>query len=186
MDDIAIAAAAVLDPKGVCATGRELLIQLTSAAGGGQGVMTDDDNAINTTAGSTYLVKTPREAEGYLLSLAIRSLYHSKDYVRAYELSTKSLLILDAHIDECEGKLLAHSVGGMYPLRSRVLRYRSLVGEQLSAVGGGNSGMMEDLAGRYRSAVLVKDGDGICTVLNLMLRDLLERDQGEFGFLCFC
>jgi hypothetical protein len=36
---------------------------------------------------------------------------------------------------------------------------------------------------RYRMAVLAKDGDGICTVLNLMLRDLLGSDEGEFCVL---
>jgi hypothetical protein len=34
-------------------------------------------------------------------------------------------------------------------------------------------------------AVLAKDGDGICTVLNLMLRDLLEGDQGELAIVDF-
>ena len=144
----------------MCATGRELLFQLGSSA-----MMEDDEN-------KKYLVESPRECEGYLLSLAIRTLYHSQKYTEAYELSNKTLLILDAHLKECEHKI-AGNVGGLYPLRSRVIRYRSLVGEKLGV------SVREDLAGRYRSAVLAKDSDGICTVLNLMLRDLLEGDQGK-------
>ena len=101
--------------------------------------------------------------------------------MQAYELANKTLLIIDAHLKECEG-LSNSGVGGLYPLRSRVVRFRSLIAENLDGdvvVGGSSSGIREDLARRYRTAVLGKDGDGICTVLNLMLRDLLMGDQGE-------
>jgi 26S proteasome regulatory subunit N3 len=105
--------------------------------------------------------------------------------MQAYELANKTLLIIDAHLKECEGlstKNEGGGVGGLYPLRSRVVRFRSLIAENLDGdvvVGGSSSGIREDLARRYRAAVLGKDGDGICTVLNLMLRDLLMGDQVE-------
>ena len=150
--------------------------------------VTDDDD---TASSHKYVVKSCRELESYLLSLAVRTMYHSQQYTQAYELCNKGLLIIDAHLKECEGKIStvqsakgtspSVGVGGLYPLRSRMVRYRSLVMERLVGVSSVEDvmGVREDLAKRYRMAVLAKDGDGICTVLNLMLRDLLGLDQGE-------
>jgi hypothetical protein len=183
LDDIADAAL-VLDPVGSCAKGRELLVSLRSDTA------TSTVDAVGSTEEKKYAKAAAREIEGYLLSLAIRTYYRQSDFKSAYQLADKALCILDAHIDECEGKLLGVNVGGLYPLRSRIVRYRSLVlscadddddgGVQLN--GETVNGIRADLAKRYRDAVLVKDGDGICTVLNLMLGDLLRGDQGEFWF----
>lgn len=171
IEEIAICAREVLDPNGECATGRDLLVGLAQS-------MTDDD--INKEEKS-YLVKSAREAEAYLLSLAVRHLWRDGS-AKASELADKALLIVDAHISECEGLISPTSgVGGLYPLRARLVRYRSLVLES----SGGVEGVRDDLARRYRMAVLAKDGDGICTVLNLMLRDLLEGDQGELAIVDF-
>jgi hypothetical protein len=165
--------AALLDPNGPCATGRELLLHLSSGSG------MDIERA-----DATYLVVAAREGEAYLLTLAVRNLWRQRKYSEAYELSNKGLNIIDTHLRECEGKILDNlGVGGLYPLRSRMVRYRSLVGECMDREGDAVRGMREDLALRYRMAVLAKDGDGICTVLNLMLRDLLGSDEGEFCVL---
>jgi len=138
--------------------GRDLLLHLSSPS-----------DAIHK---DQCLDKAAREVECYLLSLAIRSYYRANHYQVAYDLSLKAIAIADAYLSASEGKLNVETCGGMYPLRSRLVRYRSLVGEALGRQEG-------DLSARYRSAVLAKDGDGICTVLNLMLRDLLAGDQGE-------
>lgn len=200
LSSIADCARVVLDPSGTCATGRDLLLGLAKASdaemsdGGASGAGAGEMDVDIPTR--SYLVKTPREIEAYLLSLAIRSLWRSNRYVEAYQLSNKALLIVDAHMKECEGVISAASggqggVGGMYPLRARLVRYRSLVLESLLASAGSGSGevsevsgVREDLATRYRMAVLAKDGDGLCTVLNLMLRDLLRGNQGKFIMSC--
>ncbi|KAL3789976.1 hypothetical protein ACHAWO_002030 [Cyclotella atomus] len=179
LDDISQAATAVLDPNGVCATGRDLLVSLGATASSTPG---------NDTS-KKYATKASREIEGYLLSLAIRTLYRQSQFGSAYNLADMALNILDAHINDCEGKLVSvgtnnsiGGVGGLYPLRSRIVRYRSLVCDSLNDgdnLEGRVNGIRVDLAKRYRDAVLVKDGDGICTVLNLMLGDLLKGDQVE-------
>lgn len=143
-------------------------------------------NVDNTSTDEGSHVKmAAKEAEGYLLTLAVRALWRSSNHTEAYDLSIKGLAIMDTHLKEMEGKLSSSSTGGMqwygglYPLRSRMIRYQCLVGESLGV-------RSTDLAGRYRNAVLVKDGDGICTVLNLMLRELLLGDQGECVYFRCC
>ncbi|KAL3785663.1 hypothetical protein HJC23_001934 [Cyclotella cryptica] len=195
LSSIADCAKAVLDPSGKCATGRDLLLGFAKASDSemSDGVATDGGaEGMDVDAPTkSYLVKTPREIEAYLLSLAIRSLWRSNRHAEAYQLSNKALLIVDAHLKECEGLISAAAggqggVGGLYPLRARLVRYRSLVLESLLSSAGSGSGeasevvgVREDLATRYRMAVLAKDGDGMCTVLNLMLRDLLRGNQVE-------
>ena len=87
-------------------------------------------------------------------------------------------MILDAHLKECgeEG-----GDGGLHPLLARLLRYRSLTIESFDGVEKKTALMAEkrgELAMRHRMACLRRDGDVSATVLNLMLRDLLNADQG--------
>ncbi len=108
-------------------------------------------------------------------------------------------MILDAHLKDCQidnsaavmvggastamegfAGLLA-GPGGLYPLQARLLRYRSLTMESLTDVAQKTGLIAEkrnELATRHRMACLRRDADVSSTVLNLMLRDLLNADQG--------
>lgn len=160
--------------------------------------------AIPTTA-VDYLLVSPREVESWLLSLAIRILWRSSRFEEAYALSEKALSILDAHLSECgtattsivstvtvgggiDGKrAILAGPGGLHPLLARLLRYRNLTIESLpnafrkSAI---SAELRPELANRHTLACLRRDGDVSSTVLNLMLRDLLNADQGELEVKC--
>ena len=201
LSDVSHAAFVLLDPKGKCATGREILVMLVSAekrlafgsaatttAAGDNGGM-EIDTAPAATMESSYLRLAHREVESWLFSLAIRILWRAHRFEEAYALSEKGLAILDSHLAECDnigiGSVNAvgdgNTSGGLHPLLARLLRYRSLTIESLpmsqrSAIAAAKR---SDLAHRHRMACLRRDSDVSCTVLNLMLRDLMHADQGE-------
>ena len=218
---IANCAERTLDPKGCCATGRELLMGLVTdeeraavltefiSKVEGEGGDTkkkkegeeeeakmeeDKDEAAEVTETETpplYLEKSPREIESWLITLAIRIQWRAassssseSSTLAAYELSEKGLKILDAHLADCGDvtfNVPGSSVGGLYPLLARLLRYRSLTLEVLSP--SQRSALVAhhrtELASRHTMAVLRKDTDVTATVLNIMLHDLLAGDQIE-------
>ena len=218
---IANCAERTLDPKGCCATGRELLMGLVTdeeravvltefiskVEGEGGDNKTkkegeeeeakmeeDKDEAAAVTETETpplYLEKSQREIESWLITLAIRIQWRAassssseSSTLAAYELSEKGLKILDAHLADCGDvtfNVPGSSVGGLYPLLARLLRYRSLTLEVLSP--SQRSALVAhhrtELASRHTMAVLRKDTDVTATVLNIMLHDLLAGDQIE-------
>mmetsp|Transcript_23916 Transcript_23916/g.49515 ORF Transcript_23916/g.49515 Transcript_23916/m.49515 type:complete len:584 (-) Transcript_23916:226-1977(-) len=220
--DVAHAAFVLLDPRGSCATGRDILVGLCSeeerrkaavvsppndaadgaknAASGKDDVKMDVDPPAAATSSENYLIASPREAESWLLSLAVRIQWRASLFVEAYQLSEKALMVLDAHLKECQidnsttvmvggasttekgfAGLLA-GPGGLYPLQARLLRYRSLTMESLTDVAQKTGLIAEkrvELATRHRMACLRRDADVSSTVMNLMLRDLLNADQVE-------
>lgn len=169
----------------------------TGEAGKDSETMDVDINTNEPTTTPLYLVKSQREVEAWLLTLAIRILWRDSKYDEAYELCGQALRIMDAHLAECDvyaniltnanggvgggriSQAVNKSPGGLQPLLARLLRYRSLIIESLPNKSAINASLREELAGRHRMAVLRNDGDVMCVVLNLMLRDLLEGDQVE-------
>jgi len=201
---IACCAERTLDPSSNCATGRELLMNLATADERAA-VLTefnkkdndttakkkDDDameeeeeDAIKVDTPPSYLTKSSREVESWLLTLAIRIQWRSNNYTEAYEWCIKSLSILDAHLTDCGDvtfNVSGSGVGGLYPLLARLLRYRSLTLESLPSNVRSEliANQRSELASRHTMAVLRKDSDVSATVLNIMLHDLLEGDQIE-------
>jgi len=204
MASVAACAETTLDPAGVCVTGREILMGLCSeedrlavavkkddgtavdkpAEEGGDAMM-EEDNAASTTP--EYLSLTCREVESWLMTLAVRIYWRAGKYTEAYDLITKGLQLLDAHLVDSGNNATATS-GGLYPLLARMLRYRSLIMESLLT-----SNIQQDddtyaklcsdtrieLASRHTHAVLRRDADVSATILNLHLRELLLSDRVE-------
>lgn len=209
---VASCAERTLDPGGKCATGRELLVGLATEEERGavwkdflkddgakkneskeeekkeeeggkkdEGAM-DEDKEEEGPPPAAYLVKSQREAESWLVTLAVRILWRAEKRQEAYEWTEKGLKILDAHLNECSASSSGDDgAGGLYPLLARLLRYRSLTMESLPAAT--RSALVAvhrpELAGRHTTAVLRRDADVQAVVLNTTLRDLLEGDQVE-------
>jgi 26S proteasome regulatory subunit N3 len=157
---IAACAEHTLDPRGPCATGRELLLGLvpdderTSVLttflllnNGGETAVTKDDaimemdennvatqdDAAAASSSHYYLSKSAREVESWLISLTIRVLWRSSNINAAYDWSIKGLSILDAHLSDADR-----------------------VSTTITGGGGGVGGLYPLLARllRYRSLVL--------------------------------
>jgi len=147
----------------------------------------DETTAEVPTAPPTYLVRSQREVESWLASLAVRVLWRSGSFSEAYDWSEKGLKIIDAHLADISptggigGTGIGGGAGGLYPLLSRLLRYRSLTLESLPPAARSSlvASLRPDLAGRHTTAVLRRDADVMAVALNAMLRDLLEGDQVE-------
>ena len=200
---VAACAERSLDPSGPCATGRDLLVALAtdgereavqaefeaSLRKDGEGPAGDesamdedkkDDGNDEKKKDDGYLAKSAREVESWLLSLAVRIRWRSGSVDGAYDLVGKALSIIDAHVADV-GSDPSLSAGGLYPLLSRLVRYRSLVVSSMepgrrSALAAGHR---DELALRHRSAVLRRDPETAATVLNVMLSDLLAGDEVE-------
>ncbi len=71
------------------------------------------------------------------------------------------------------------SGSGLYPLLSRLYRFQSLVAEACAPGYHLEQGRRGELVNAHRLAVIRKDVDTQATLLNIMLRDLLNANQGE-------
>ena len=160
------------------------------------------DDAMNIDSSSTstpssissfvYLTHACREVESWLLSLTVRVMWRSQNYMEAYEWSEKGLKLLDAHLADCSGYYSTTTttttttsggggVGGLYPLLARLLRYRSLTLESLPPPlrSSLSASHRSELSHRHTTAIVRHDADVSATVLNILLRDLLLGDQVE-------
>lgn len=176
LDDIAQAAAKLLDPNGHCATGRKLL----GAEGVNASMEVEGDDA---TKASGYLSPSAdREVEGWLISLSVRLLLKDNKAPEAFELSQKGIEILMSHLQIAEKKITAVSsvsAISLYPLLARMYRLRSLVAESVNDPST-SAALRQNMAKAHNMACLRRDVDCQATLLNLMLRDLLENSQGEW------
>mmetsp|Transcript_10393 Transcript_10393/g.15728 ORF Transcript_10393/g.15728 Transcript_10393/m.15728 type:complete len:646 (-) Transcript_10393:369-2306(-) len=128
-----------------------------------------------------YVSGAVREVESYLLSLAVRLLWRQNDTSRASDLVVKAIGITTQHMKEASKTTYGiGSANGLYPLLARLYRYQSLVMESPAkreeAVPVLERG---DLVGAHRMAVVRRDVDTQATLLNIMLRDLLQANQVE-------
>lgn len=170
LESIAAAATSLLNPVGAGAKGRALL---TSA---GEAMDTE-----GVTEEKKYLTSaSEREVETWLLSLIVRIYWKEKKFQDAYDLAEKTIAILISHIDVAASNV-THASGptmaSLFPLLARMYRYRSLVAESLT-----NPQIVASLRGdmikAHGMASLRRDVDSQATLLNLMLRDLLNASQG--------
>ena len=175
-DDISNAAAALLDPAGPCAVGRRLLIL-------------DNDGIMEVDAASEKLgflsMASSREVESWLISLSVRLLWKEKKYTDAFDLVQRGITILVGHLEVASTKLTSLSgvsVSSLFPPLARMYRYRSLVAEALKDAEI-DASLRQDMVKAHNTACLRRDVDCQATLLNLMLRDLLNNSQSRLSDL---
>ena len=167
--DISLAASALLDPSGRCATGRDMILK---AAGDSMDVETSEDKTFLSSA-------SEREVESWLMSLTVRLLWKEKKFAQAFELSQKGVSLLMAHFDGARVVTgMGASVSSLFPLLARMYRYRSLVAESLTSDPSLATNLRQDMVRAHGMASLRRDVDTQATLLNLMLHDLLNASQG--------
>jgi hypothetical protein len=181
LDDVAYVAKTMLDPTGVSANGRDLLMQLSS------GMQTTEEESSSTASDPKYITKCTREIESYLLSLAVRILWRQQEALKALELCTKAIQITTVHMEEASKNTYGvGSANGIYPLLARLYRLQSLVAESCKADFGLEMGQRQHLLNAHRMAVIRRDVDTQATLLNIMLRDLLHSNQGKNRIMMHC
>ena len=147
-----------------------------------------DATATDTTKEPGYLSSAAdREVESWLISLMVRLLLKDNKASDAFQLSQKGIGLLMEHLNTSSMKITAASgvsATSLYPLLARMFRFRALVAESLNDPGMA-AALRQDMARAHNMACLRRDFDCQATLLNLMLRDLLNNSQGEFSLdLC--
>lgn len=181
--DISLTAQQVLNPTGSSATGRDILVQLSPPVE--QMQIEDSTGVDNNKMGETvkYLVASAREVEAYLFSLAVRIFWSQNNMNQAMDLSVKAIQIVSLYIEESEasphGNTGTGSATGLFPVLARLYRYQGLVAESVGGMTLMQGPRREQLVHAHRMAVMRRDVDTQATLLNLMLRELLNADQGE-------
>jgi len=189
--DVSFVAKTLLDPNGAVGVARSMLIELSPIEEDADITAemdttgdADADAAADADAKEekiVYVSGAVREVESYLLSLAVRLLWRQNDTSRASDLVVKAIGITTQHMKEASKTTYGiGSANGLYPLLARLYRYQSLVMESPAkreeAVPVLERG---DLVGAHRMAVVRRDVDTQATLLNIMLRDLLQANQVE-------
>ena len=183
LDDISAAAAKLFDPKGPCATGRAILGAEEGAAAMEVDPPAGESTAKDSTSEQPGFLSSAadREVEGWLISLKICLLLKDNKVPDAFQLSQQGIDILMEHLNTSAMKITAVSsvsATSLYPLLARMFRYRFLVAESLNDRSV-NAALRQDMARAHNMACLRRDVDCQATLLNLMLRDLLNNSQGR-------
>lgn len=181
LEDISAAAAKLLDPSGPCATGRALL-----GADQASSAMEIDETAAEDKKGAAkapgFLSSSAdREVESWLISLMVRILLKNGKAKEAFDLSQKGIEIIMNHLNTSAMKITSVSgvsATSLYSLLARMFRFRSLVAESLKDPAMA-AALRQDMARAHNMACLRRDVDCQATLLNLMLRDLLNSSQVE-------
>lgn len=184
-DDIAAAAAKLLDPNGPCAQGRALFSgdQVLSAM---EVDTLEEAEAASEKKGNAkesghLSTSANREVESWLISLMVRLLWKDGKASEALELSQKGIGVLMNHLNTSALKITAVSgvsATSLYPLLARMFRYRALTAESLKDPSMAPA-LRRDMAKAHNMACLRRDADCQATLLNLMLGDLLSNSQVE-------
>ncbi|VEU34441.1 unnamed protein product [Pseudo-nitzschia multistriata] len=186
--DIVSAATTLLDPSHEDCRTRSLLLAIDeSSSMEVEGEDNDNGNdggeAPSTQAKDEpeYLSASRREVESWLLSLQVRILWKAGKHPEAMELVEKGIAILLEQVTIAAKKLTSlpgGSVSSLFPLLARLYRYRSLVADSMKDPSV-TAGLRNVMAKAHNMACLRRDVDSQATLLNLMLRDLLEHSQVE-------
>ena len=183
LEDISAAAAKLLDPNGPCGEGRTLLGAAQAPAAMDVDTPTAGAEGADAAKELGFLSSSAdREVEGWLISLTVRLLLKDNKASDAFQLSQKGIGLLMAHLNTSSMKITAASgvvATSLYPLLARMFRLRSLVAESLTDPGMA-AALRQDMARAHNMACLRRDFDCQATLLNLMLRDLLQNSQGSF------
>lgn len=179
LESIAAAAKILLNGEGPCAGGKALITA---------GVHNMDTSSEEKTDEDTFLTKSSeREVEAWLLSLMVRIYWREKKFADAFDLARNTVVILVNHIDAAETNV-TNSVGpgmaSLFPLLARMHRYQSLVAESLTQDRQVAATLRQEMIKSHGMACLRRDVDSQATLLNLMLRDLLNDSQGRKSEVC--
>jgi hypothetical protein len=186
--NIAGAATVLLDPQNVCGPGRGLLLMVCDSPPATSAYMDTDDPhgaiAPSTVEGEEtkeeYLsLASSREVESWLLSLQVRILWKEEKFAEAMALAEKSITIILKHLDVASQKMTSAvgvSISSLFPLLARLYRYRSLVADAVKNPST-TLYLRGDMYKAHNIACLSRDFDSQATLLNLMLRDLLQHSQ---------
>jgi len=185
--DIVVAATSLLDPEQEGNRTRSLLLAIevgdanTNAPETTSSMEVDGEEQPKD-AEVEYLSSTSRrEVESWLLSLQVRILWKSKKYSQAMDLVEKGIAILLEQVTIAAKKLTSSaggSVSSLFPLLARLYRYRSLIADSMKDPAV-TTALRNVMAKAHNMACLRRDVDSQGTLLNLMLRDLLEHSQVE-------
>jgi hypothetical protein len=160
-DDIKAAAGKLLDPNGPCATGRTLL-----------GVVDAMDTSTTEEEENKHLtIAASRETECWLISLAVRILWKEKKVQQALELTQKGIEVVLAHME-----LVASS--SLFPLLARLYRWLAMIVEESNDVNLQTTLRLE-MTRAHSRATLRRDMDTQATLLNCLLRDLIQNSQSK-------
>jgi len=185
-DDIKQAAANLINPEGVCATGLKLLAtteQIAVAAAANEARKQNVEGAppSATVHKVSYLsAASEREVECWLLSLAVRHLWRDSKPAEALDLVQTAIAIVMNHLDSQEGQVTV-TISSLYPLLARLYRLRALV---LEGMPHDMESVREDMAKAHNLASLRRDVDTQATLINCMLRDLLKASLGKLPTVC--
>lgn len=181
--DVSFVAKTKLNPMANSTMGRDLLMQLSPQP---EEMQTEGDTEVMADVEAAeemqpkYAKAASREVECYLLTLAIRLLWRQNEAAKALELSIKALQITTLRMEEASRN--TYGVGkanGLYPLLARLYRYQSLVAEVCSPGFHLEQAQRGELVNAHRMAVIRRDVDTQATLLNIMLKDLLNANQVE-------
>jgi 26S proteasome regulatory subunit N3 len=187
--DIAAAVTALLDPNDVmCGHGRALLLEVCDSPESATDMEIDGSStaATDEKKKDEYLTTASnREIETWLLSLQVRLYWKQEKYTEAFNLVEKGIAMLLGHLDAATKKMTSAvgvSISSLFPLLARLYRYRSLVAD---AVKDPNMVLYlrTEMSKAHNMACLRRDFDSQATLLNLMLRDLLQHSQSKFGWM---
>jgi len=169
-DEIAKAAVLLLDPSGVCFSGRSLL---SGGVSGNETGATDGESIYLTTASC-------REIESWLISLMVRCLRREGKVSEAYDLSEKGIEMIVTHLTVASPSVASAGVSAtsLFPLLARMYRYRSLCSTSLNDPKLHHR-LRADMAKAHNMACVRRDVDCQATLLNLMLEDLIVHSQIE-------
>lgn len=193
--DVALAATTLLDPTGVCQSGRALL----SSIGGTDTTVATDVTTSSmdidseeagtatkkeaTTTTTTFLsMASCREVEAWLLSIQVRILWKEGKYEEAMATAQQGITFLLGHLDVAAKKMTSStgvSVSSLFPLLARLYRFRSLVADCVKDPSV-TASLRQELSRAHNMSCLRRDVDSQATLLNLMLRDLLTHSQSEY------
>jgi hypothetical protein len=173
LESIAAAAHVLLNGEGPSAEGKALITS---------GIQDMDTSLDKKTEDDKFLTKSSeREVEAWLLSLMVRIYWKEKKFTEAFDLARKTVVILVKHIDAA-GTNVTNSAGpgmaSLFPLLARMHRYQSLVAESLTHDPQVSATLRQEMIKAHGMASLRRDVDCQATLLNLMLRDLLNVSQG--------
>ena len=183
LSDVVSAAKTLLNPEGPAAEGRSVLLSIPLD---GDAMDTTNDEGATTTAttssASQYLsIASEREVEAWLTSLAVRLLWRAKKYAEAFQLCKTGVDVATKHIGIAASnvaKASGPSMSSMFPLLARLYRLQSLVAESL-ADPVATAQLRQDFVKAHGTAVIRRDVDTQATLLNLLLRDLVNASESE-------
>lgn len=123
----------------------------------------------------TFLTVAARPFEAWLMSLAARCFYKAGDYAKACAIAQEGIEKVMGQFED--SRIVSSVVSAFYPLLARLIRWRSLIVERMPATA--TATLRPQLAQAYNMASLRRDADSQATLLNCMLRDLLQCSQSK-------